>query len=128
LTATADTPTRTDISRKLFDAPPRMFVRSFDRPNLRLAMRPKAKARQQILDYVAQHRDESGIVYCASRRRTEELAAELRGAGHKALPYHAGMEAPARNANQDVFLQDDGIVMVATVAFGMGIDKPDVRF
>lgn len=128
LTATADTPTRVDIGRKLFDAPPRTFIRSFDRPNLRLAMRPKANARRQILDFVAAHRQESGIVYCASRRRTEALAATLSEAGHKALPYHAGLEADVRNAHQDVFLQDDGVIIVATVAFGMGIDKPDVRF
>jgi ATP-dependent DNA helicase RecQ len=128
LTATADAPTRSDIGKKLFDAPPRTFIRSFDRPNLRLAMRPKANARRQILDFVGAHRKENGIVYCSSRRRTEEFAAALCADGHKALPYHAGMDPEARNANQDTFLQDDGIVIVATVAFGMGIDKPDVRF
>ncbi len=128
LTATADVPTRSDIGKKLFDAPPRSFIRSFDRPNLRLAMQPKANARRQITDFVAAHRNENGIIYCSSRRRAEEFAAVLSEAGHKALPYHAGMDAETRNANQDVFLQDDGIVMVATVAFGMGIDKPDVRF
>lgn len=128
LTATADAPTRSDISRKLFDTAPKTFIRSFDRPNLRLAMRPKANARRQILDFVATHKQESGIVYCSSRRRTEELAAVLTEAGHKALPYHAGLEAETRNAHQDVFLQDDGVIVCATVAFGMGIDKPDVRF
>ncbi|HVA15604.1 MAG TPA: DNA helicase RecQ [Stellaceae bacterium] len=128
LTATADLPTRSDIGKKLFDAPPRTFIRSFDRPNLRLAMCPKANARRQIVDFVAAHRNENGIVYCSSRRRAEEFAAILSEAGHKALPYHAGMDAKTRNENQDVFLQDDGIVIVATVAFGMGIDKPDVRF
>jgi ATP-dependent DNA helicase RecQ len=128
LTATADVPTRSDIGQKLFAAPPRTFIRSFDRPNLRLAMRPKANARRQVLDFVAAHRKDNGIVYCSSRRRTEELATVLSEAGHKALPYHAGLEAETRNAHQDVFLQDDGIVIVATVAFGMGIDKPDVRF
>ena len=128
LTATADAPTRQDIGEKLFAAPPRTFIRSFDRPNLRLAMRPKANGRRQVLDFAAAHRGENGIIYCASRRRTEELAAALRDAGHKALPYHAGMETQIRNAHQDVFLQDDGVVIVATVAFGMGIDKPDVRF
>ena len=128
LTATEDTPTRSDIGQKLFDAPPRTFIRSFDRPNLRLAMRPKANARRQILDFVAAHRQDSGIVYCSSRRRTEELAAVLSEAGRKALPYHAGLDAGTRNAHQDVFLQDDGVIIVATVAFGMGIDKPDVRF
>jgi ATP-dependent DNA helicase RecQ len=128
LTATADAPTRSDIGRKLFDTAPRTFIRSFDRPNLKLAMRPKANARRQILDFVAAHKQDSGIVYCASRRRTEELAAVLTQAGHKALPYHAGLEAETRNTHQDIFLQDDGVIVVATVAFGMGIDKPDVRF
>jgi ATP-dependent DNA helicase RecQ len=128
LTATADLPTRTDIGRKLFTTSPRTFIRSFDRPNLRLAMRPKASARKQILDFIAAHRGDSGIVYCSSRRRTEELAAALTEAGYKALPYHAGLEPPVRNAHQDTFLQDDGVIVVATVAFGMGIDKPDVRF
>ncbi|MGH7032851.1 MAG: DNA helicase RecQ [Stellaceae bacterium] len=128
LTATADVPTRSDIGKKLFDAQPRTFIGSFDRPNLRLAMRPKANARRQIIDFVAAHRNRNGIIYCGSRRRAEEFAAVLSEAGHKALPYHAGMDAETRNANQDVFLQDDGVVIVATVAFGMGIDKPDVRF
>ena len=128
LTATADAPTRADIEGKLFPAPPRSFVRSFDRPNLRLAMQPKAAARRQVLDFVAAHAGQSGIVYCASRRRTEQLAAALVAGGSRALPYHAGMEHRDREAAQDVFLQEDGVVIVATVAFGMGIDKPDVRF
>ena len=128
LTATADAPTRQDIGAKLFDAPPRTFIRSFDRPNLRLAMRPKAAARKQILDFVTAHRDESGIVYCASRRRVEEFASYLSLQGHKALPYHAGLDSAVRNTHQDVFLQDDGVIIVATTAFGMGIDKPDVRY
>ena len=128
LTATADAPTRADIVEKLFARPPRTFVRSFDRPNLWLAMQPKANARRQILAFVAGRREQSGIVYCSSRKRTEELAAALKEAGHPALPYHAGMEPAARSANQDAFVQGDGIVIVATVAFGMGIDKPDVRF
>ena len=128
LTATADAPTRSDIIGKLFRTPPRTFVRSFDRPNLRLAMQPKAETRRQITGFVAAHPGQSGIVYCASRKRTETLAATLRGVGHRALAYHAGMEHAARGAAQDVFLQEDGVVVVATVAFGMGIDKPDVRF
>lgn len=128
LTATADAPTRGDITQKLFQAPPRTFVRSFDRPNLRLAMQPKANSRRQVEDFVATHRGLSGIVYCASRKRTEALAALLRGAGHRALSYHAGMEQAARSQSQDIFLQEDGVVIAATVAFGMGIDKPDVRF
>ena len=128
LTATADAPTRADMAKKLFAAAPRIFLRSFDRPNLRLAMRPKAGGTRQISDFLAARRGQSGIVYCASRKRTEALAASLAAAGHRALPYHAGMEQAARGANQDAFLQQDGIVMVATIAFGMGIDKPDVRF
>jgi ATP-dependent DNA helicase RecQ len=128
LTATADAPTRADILDKLFRTPPRTFIRSFDRPNLRLAMQPKAATRRQVADFLAAHRGMSGIVYCASRKRSEALAASLREAGHRALPYHAGMEQAARDANQDVFLQEDGVVIAATIAFGMGIDKPDVRF
>ena len=128
LTATADAPTRADIEHKLFPAPPRVFVRSFDRPNLRLAMQPKANGPRQLAQFLDARRGANGIVYCASRKRTESLAAALAASGHRALPYHAGMEQAARSANQDVFLQQDGVVMVATVAFGMGIDKPDVRF
>src|SRR6202034_1760585 len=88
----------------------------------------KSGGRKQIVDFIGGHRGQSGIVYCASRRKTEELADVLCQSGVKALPYHAGMEAAARSRNQDVFLQEDGVVVVATVAFGMGIDKPDVRF
>ena len=128
LTATADGPTRADIVEKLFRLPPRTFVRSFDRPNLHLAMQPKDNARRQIAAFLEAHRGESGIIYCASRKKTEELATHLGLAGYRTLPYHAGMPQPTRDANQDVFMQEDGVVMVATVAFGMGIDKPDVRF
>jgi len=128
LTATADAPTRADIVDKLFPSPPRIFVRSFDRPNLRLAMSPKSHTGRQVADFVNAHRGASGIVYCSSRKRTEALAMALAGDGVRALPYHAGMEGHARSANQTAFQQDDGVVMVATVAFGMGIDKPDVRF
>ena len=128
LTATADAPTRGDIVDKLFAAPPRVFVRSFDRPNLRLAFRPKERSARQALAFVAVHQGESGIVYCASRRKVEELATALAAAGIRALPYHAGLDKAVRDANQDAFQQEDGVVMTATVAFGMGIDKPDVRF
>jgi len=127
-TATADAATRTDIVGKLFARPPALFVHGFDRPNLRLAMRAKAGGRTQIADFIKAHRAASGIVYCASRRKTEELAEFLRQNGVNALPYHAGMETAARSRHQDAFLQEDGVVIVATVAFGMGIDKPDVRF
>jgi ATP-dependent DNA helicase RecQ len=128
LTATADAPTRADIESKLFAAPPRLFVRSFDRPNLRLTMRPKNKAREQIAQFLSTRKGQSGIVYCSSRKRTEELADALSKSGFRALPYHAGLDTSVRNANQDAFLQEDGVVVCATVAFGMGIDKPDVRF
>ena len=127
-TATADAATRSDIVVKLFSRPPAVFVHGFDRPNLRLAMAAKAGGRKQIADFIGMRRGQSGIVYCASRRKTEELADALRGSGVNALPYHAGLEPTERSRNQDVFLQEDGIVMVATVAFGMGIDKPDIRF
>jgi ATP-dependent DNA helicase RecQ len=127
-TATADAATRSDIVEKLFGRLPAVFVHGFDRPNLRLAMQAKIGSRNQVADFVKDHRRQSGIVYCASRRKTEKLAEYLGQDGIKALPYHAGMETPARSGNQDVFLQEDGVVIVATVAFGMGIDKPDVRF
>jgi len=127
-TATADAPTRGDIVEKLFAAPPRVFVRSFDRPNLRLAFKPKERSTRQVLSFVQSHKGESGIVYCSSRRKVEELAETLKEAGINARPYHAGLEKAVRDANQDAFQQEDGIVMTATVAFGMGIDKPDVRF
>ncbi|MGA8610246.1 MAG: DNA helicase RecQ [Xanthobacteraceae bacterium] len=127
-TATADAATRTDILQKLFSRPPALFVHGFDRPNLRLAMQAKIGGRKQVGDFIKNHVGQSGIVYCASRRKTEELAEYLRESDVKALPYHAGMETAARSRNQDAFLQEDGVVMIATVAFGMGIDKPDVRF
>src|SRR6266849_2075504 len=127
-TATADAATRADILSRLFREPPQVFVHGFDRPNIRLAMSPRAGGRGQLLQFVSEHRGDSGIVYCASRRQTEELAEFLRQEDVKALPYHAGMDGSARSRNQDVFLQEDGVVMVATIAFGMGIDKPDVRF
>ena len=127
-TATADAATRSDILERLFSGPPAVFVHGFDRPNLRLAMQAKAGGRKQVAEFVKARGGQSGIIYCASRRKTEEYADFLRQNGVKALSYHAGMEPAARSRNQDVFLQDDGVVAVATVAFGMGIDKPDVRF
>ena len=127
-TATADAATRSDILAKLFGREPVVFVHGFDRPNLRLAMAAKAGGRKQVADFVVAHRGQSGIVYCSSRRKTEALAEFLRDTGIKALAYHAGMEPADRSRHQDIFLQEDGVVVVATVAFGMGIDKPDVRF
>ena len=128
VTATADGPTRADIVSRLFTRSPRIFVRSFDRPNLFLAMRPKGNATRQLSERLEAHKGESGIVYCASRRRTEELAEEFSSQGRRALPYHAGLDHQTRARNQDEFLQNDGIIVCATIAFGMGIDKPDVRF
>ncbi|MBO0753364.1 MAG: RecQ family ATP-dependent DNA helicase, partial [Bradyrhizobiaceae bacterium] len=127
-TATADAATRADIGLRLFRAPPEVFVHGFDRPNLRLAMSARDNGRSQLRRFISMHRGESGIVYCASRKKTEEVAAFLCGEGVNALPYHAGMEPDKRSRNQDRFLQEDGVVMAATIAFGMGIDKPDVRF
>ena len=127
-TATADAATRADIMSRLFHEPPQVFVHGFDRPNIRLAMSPRTGGRGQLAQFVSGHSGDSGIVYCASRRQTEELAEFLRQEDVKALPYHAGMDGSERSRNQDVFLQEDGVVMVATIAFGMGIDKPDVRF
>ena len=128
VTATADGPTRADIAARLFSRKPSVFVHSFDRPNIFLAMRPKANATRQLAEKLEAQRGASGIIYCASRRRTEELAQEFSVKGRRALPYHAGLTMEARGANQDAFLQEDGVLICATIAFGMGIDKPDVRF
>jgi ATP-dependent DNA helicase RecQ len=127
-TATADTATRADILGKLFCRKPTVFVHGFDRPNLRLRMQAKTSGRGQIMDFVRSHLGQSGIIYCGSRRKTEKIADFLQQSGCKAFPYHAGLEPAVRSRHQDVFLQEDGVIMVATVAFGMGIDKPDVRF
>ena len=128
LTATADQATRDEIVTGLFTGAPEVFVHGFDRPNLRLAMGPKADARRQLVRFLERHRGESGIVYCASRKQTEELAEFFTAQGFRALAYHAGLDQETRAKRQDVFLQEDGVVMTATIAFGMGIDKPDVRF
>ena len=129
LTATADPQTRAEIAHRLQLEEAREFVSSFDRPNIRYEIVEKSNARKQVLDFIREeHAGEAGIVYCLSRRKVEETAAFLNEHGVTALPYHAGMEHAARAANQARFLREDGIVMVATIAFGMGIDKPDVRF
>jgi ATP-dependent DNA helicase RecQ len=129
LTATADHQTRAEIALRLQLDEARQFVSSFDRPNIRYLIVEKANGRKQLLDFVTtEHAGDSGIVYCLSRKKVEETAEFLCEHGIRALPYHAGMEHPARAANQARFLREDNIVMVATIAFGMGIDKPDVRF
>ncbi|HEY2345948.1 MAG TPA: DNA helicase RecQ [Xanthomonadaceae bacterium] len=128
LTATADAPTRREIVDRLQLGEARIFLSSFDRPNIRYRVVQKDNSRKQLLDFLKSHRDEAGIVYCLSRRKVEETAIFLDGHGVTALPYHAGMDATSRARNQRRFLHEDGVVVVATIAFGMGIDKPDVRF
>jgi len=129
LTATADAPTRGEIVERLTLQDARQFVSSFDRPNIRYRVTPKNNPRQQLLDFLqSEHPGDAGIVYCLSRKKVEETAAWLKEQGCDALPYHAGLDATTRNANQRRFLREEGVVMVATVAFGMGIDKPNVRF
>ncbi len=128
LTATADEATRRDIAGKLFGGDGEVFVAGFDRPNISLAVAPRRDWRRQTADFLEARRGASGVVYCLSRRKAEETAAWLAGRGFDALPYHAGMDKEARERNQDAFMRRDGVVMAATVAFGMGIDKPDIRF
>ena len=129
LTATADAITRADIVERLQLGEARQFVSSFDRPNIRYTIVEKKDATAQLLRFIeGEHEGEAGIVYCQSRKRVEDIAQTLCQQGIDALPYHAGLDAGVRQANQDRFLRDDGVVMVATIAFGMGIDKPDVRF
>ncbi|MBM3343508.1 MAG: DNA helicase RecQ [Betaproteobacteria bacterium] len=129
LTATADPQTRGEIITRLALQEAHVFVSSFDRPNIRYTIVDKQDSRKQLMRFIQEeHAGESGIVYCLSRKKVDETAAWLTLQGVKALPYHAGMEASARSTNQARFQRDDGIVIVATIAFGMGIDKPDVRY
>ncbi|WP_020183363.1 DNA helicase RecQ [Methylotenera sp. 1P/1] len=129
LTATADAPTRAEIISQLNLENARQFVSSFDRPNIRYHVGIKHNARQQLQAFLErEHPDDAGIIYCLSRKKVEETAAFLVEKGWSALPYHAGLPAPMREHNQRRFLREEGIIMVATIAFGMGIDKPNVRF
>ena len=129
LTATADAPTRRDICHRLALDDARLFVGGFDRPNIRYRVTPKDNPRRQLERFLdAGHRGDAGIVYCLSRKSVDETAAWLCDRGWSALPYHAGMDDDRRKRNQDRFIAEEGIVMVATIAFGMGIDKPNVRF
>lgn len=129
LTATADALTRADIVERLQLEGAQHFVSSFDRPNIRYRIEEKKEPLAQLLRFIErEHPEDAGVVYCQSRKRVEEMSAALVDAGLKSLPYHAGLPAEVRQQNQDRFLREEGIVMVATIAFGMGIDKPDVRF
>ncbi|MFA6015376.1 MAG: DNA helicase RecQ [Gallionellaceae bacterium] len=129
LTATADAPTRREIIERLQLEHAQQFVSSFDRPNIRYRITQKNNAKQQLQTFLeAEHPNDAGIVYCLSRKKVDETAAWLKEQGWDALPYHAGMDAASRQKNQSRFLREEGVIMVATVAFGMGIDKPNVRF
>ena len=128
-TATADEETRAEIVTRLFDGvPPETFLRGFDRPNIHLAFAVKGKPREQVLAFAKARKGQSGIVYCATRAKTETLAQALREAGHGSVAYHGGMEAEERRRVEVRFQREDGLIVVATVAFGMGIDKPDIRW
>ncbi|PLS20052.1 DNA helicase RecQ [Neptunicoccus cionae] len=128
-TATADAQSREEIVNRLFDGEtPSTFLRGFDRPNINLAFQPKNSPRRQLLDFIGARKGQSGIVYCSSRNKCETLATALRSEGHSALHYHAGMERDDRRLAETRFQREDGLIVVATVAFGMGIDKPDIRW
>ena len=128
LTATADEVTREDVAAKLFGGEVEQFVLGFDRPNITLAVEVKRDWKRQLQGFIARHEGESGIVYCLSWKKTEETAALLAASGVRALPYHAGMDTEAREEHQNLFMTEPGVVIVATIAFGMGIDKADVRY
>lgn len=128
MTATADPHTRQDIIRGLAMENAAVFETSFDRPNISYEIAERHNPKPQLLDFIRRHKGKSGIVYCLSRKKVEETAAWLNKEGIWALPYHAGMDKAVKDANQDAFLKEDGLCLVATVAFGMGIDKPDVRY
>ena len=127
-TATADEATRNDIVEKLTSGNASIFVRGFDRPNLSLTVLQKTNWKQRLLEFLHSKRRESGIIYCLSRKNTETVAAYLSENGFNALPYHAGQDATVRRNSQGRFMTEEGLIMVATIAFGMGIDKPDIRF
>ena len=128
LTATADVRTRQEIIERLSLGNAKSFISGFDRPNIRYAIGVKAAAKKQLLDFLQQRRHEAGIVYCLSRKKVEDTAAWLTQQGYTALPYHAGLSTQLRQTHQTRFLREDAVIIVATIAFGMGIDKPDVRF
>ncbi len=128
LTATADERTRQEILERLALTSPRVFVSSFDRPNIRYVVQEKGDAKSQLIAFLKRHNNEAGVIYCMTRNRVDGMAAWLQSRGVNALPYHAGLSNEQRAENQQRFLREDAVVMVATVAFGMGIDKPDVRF
>jgi ATP-dependent DNA helicase RecQ len=128
LTATADEATRRDIADRLFAGKVETLVLGFDRPNIKFGVAARSDGKRQLLDFVRRHAGRSGIVYCLSRKKTEETAAFLESSSVRALAYHAGMTKEARDTNQNRFMTEAGVVMVATIAFGMGIDKPDVAY
>ena len=128
LTATATTIVRKEIVDRLALNDPSVFISGFDRPNIRYLVQPKTDARRQLTGFLSEHADETGIVYCLSRKKTESIAESLQSEGYKALPYHAGLSPEMRAEHQHRFLTEDAVIIVATIAFGMGIDRPDVRF
>jgi ATP-dependent DNA helicase RecQ len=127
-TATADETTRQDMVAKIFGGKADVFVSGFDRPNIKLAVERKTNGSKQLLAFLKDRRGESGIVYALSRKKAEQWAEELRGEGYKAYAYHAGLSAETRAEHQNIFMAEKGVIICATIAFGMGIDKPDVRF